>query len=240
MMMAQFALTLRNVQLFVELRQANRNLQHLTSRLISAQEEERRRISLELHDEAGQYLTALKLSLSVTRDLIPIEQEKARNQCEAAIQLTTTTMDKLRSLAHMLRPPALDMIGLDEAIKDSCNLAARQSGIQIDYNGLVEDCLPEPIQITIFRMVQEGLTNIVRHSNASQAAVRIFKRADTLIVEIQDNGCGFNRGSATQSRGLGLIGMQERLDAVGGKLSISSQPGNGTRLVTTIPFKGVP
>lgn len=237
----QFALALRNALLIIELRKANEMLQHLASCLISAQEEERRRISLELHDESGQYLTALKLNLAQVLKRIPQESTAARQQCQSAIELTVLTHDRIHSLARTLRPPALDMMDLNSSIKDLCYLATGQSGIQVEYSGSETAGLPNYIQTTLFRLAQEGLTNIVKHSHAACAKITLENEPGFVEIKIEDDGCGFVPWSknADQQQGIGLIGMKERLDAVGGTLSIQSDRTHGTQLLARIPIKEV-
>jgi signal transduction histidine kinase len=222
-----------------ELKQRNEALRSLAARLVSAQEDERRRISLELHDEAGQLLTALKLSLAVIQAELPVDQARLHGQIGEAIALTETTMEELRTLAYHLRPAALDAIGLDQTLRDHCQRLAKQSGIPINYQGASLDDLPGFIQISLYRVIQEALTNILKHAHASQVLVSLQGDAETIFLQISDNGRGFTPPAgfaAPPDGGLGLIGMRERMEAIGGEIEIDSRPGHGTRLSGRIPL----
>ena len=219
-----------------KLRQYNQRLRYLTTKLVSAQEDERRRLSMELHDEAGQSLTALKLNLALVR--AHLSSSELIGQIEAAINLTETTMDRLRSLAHNLRPPALDALGLDQTLGDYCQRIARQSGIRVAYNCVDLPSLPEHFQISLFRVLQEALTNIIKHAEAGHVDVFLHQEQGMVVLEVRDDGVGFDPSSVLKGkdRGIGLQGIEERMEALGGSVKISSQPGQGTRLLAEVPF----
>jgi signal transduction histidine kinase len=211
----------------------------LASHLVSAQEDERRRISLELHDEAGQALTALKLNLAMLQDELPGELDHTRSKIREAIALTEKTMGDLRSLAYNLRPPAIDAVGLSQTLQDYCQRVARQAGIQVIYKDRLRLDLPSYFQLSIYRVVQEALTNIVKHACATRVEVRLENDAEQIVVSVADNGRGFSaQASSLQvSKGLGLIGIQERMEALGGVFEITSQNGGGTELTARIPIQ---
>jgi PAS domain S-box-containing protein len=234
------ALLIKNAQLMEQLRTANERLLNLTSRLVSAQEDERRRISLELHDEAGQSLTALKLSLALIQAELPEASESVQAQIREAIALTEKTMNDLRALAHNLHPPAIEAVGLSQTLHDYCMRLARQTGIEITYRDNHLGNLPAHIQISIYRVVQEALTNIVKHSGATRVDVRLDNDAEKIRLKVTDNGRGFISGQpeTTENKpGLGLTGIHERMQALGGSLEILSQQGRGTQLITRIPLQ---
>lgn len=233
-------LLIKNAQLLEQLQAANQRLLSLTSHLVSAQEDERRRISLELHDEAGQALTALKLSLAMIQSELPGECQGIQAQVREAIGLTEKTMNELRLLAHNLHPPAIDTVGLSQTLRDYCQRVSRQSGIEILYRDSQLNHLPGQIQISLYRVVQEALTNIVKHSGASRVEVQMESDAESIRVKVTDNGRGFSPDQThafAAPKGLGLIGIHERLEALGGTLKIETHPGEGTQLITQIPLQ---
>lgn len=224
-----------------ELREANTRLQRLASSLVSAQEDERRRISLELHDEAGQFLTALQLSLNQIQRQLKESSPLLAAELQEAQQLTDTLINQLRNLAHQLRPPAIDVVGLNQALEDYCRKIARQSGIAISYSGSNASSLPGYVQLSLYRAVQEALTNVIKHAHASQVSVQLKVEADHTQLVIADNGCGFESPDpAASAKGIGLAGMKDRIEAVGGWLRITSRPGAGARLDIRIPRQDYP
>jgi PAS domain S-box-containing protein len=233
-------LLIKNAQLLEKLRTANERLLNLTSHLVSAQEDERRRISLELHDEAGQALIALKLNLAMLQAELPGDLNDVKSQIGEAISLTEQTMEDLRALAHNLRPPAIDAVGLSQTLFDYCQRVARQTGIQVTFQDSLLPDLPSHIQISIYRVIQEALTNIVKHSGASWVQVRLNNDLENILVCVTDNGRGFSNQHSNHpdiSKGLGLIGIQERMEALGGSFEIVSHGGAGTQLVASIPIQ---
>jgi signal transduction histidine kinase len=149
-------------------------------------------------------------------------------------------MEDLRALAHNLRPPAIDAVGLSQTLFDYCQRVARQTGIQVTFQDSLLPDLPSHIQISIYRVIQEALTNIVKHSGASWVQVRLKNDPENILVYVTDNGRGFSNQHSNQpdiSKGLGLIGIQERMEALGGSFEIVSQGGVGTQLVASIPLQ---
>jgi signal transduction histidine kinase len=222
-----------------ELRVANARLRALTRNIVTTQEEERRRVSRELHDEAGQALIALKLSLQTVRDDLSPTGDGQHQRLEEAVLLADKTLEQIRLLAHDLRPPALDAAGLDAALEGLCREFARRTQIQVDFCG-VHLLNPGPATICLYRFLQEALTNAVRHGHATAIQVRLEKDADHAYLTVTDNGRGFDPSRVFSNqphpKSLGLIGMQERLDSVGGWLEIDSQPGHGARLIAHVPL----
>jgi signal transduction histidine kinase len=236
----QLALILRNAQLFEQVRAGQARLRYLTERLVSAQEDERHRISLELHDDAGQALTALSLRLALIQKNLPPDSEGINQQLSELISITSETMDRIRTIAHDLRPPALDAVGLNQAMEDLCQGVNNQSDMQVVYRGIELDDMPDYFQINLYRVLQEALTNVIKHAQASQTIVRLDTKDDTINLSITDDGIGFvnnpnpPRGEAS---GIGLPGIQERIEALGGTLEIISQPGHGTSLLVQVPWR---
>jgi signal transduction histidine kinase len=222
-----------------ELEEANLRLQNLATCLVSAQEDERRRISMELHDEAGQFLTALGLNLDLIRAEIETQSPSLVNLISEAKHITETIMSKLRSLAHDLRPPAIDTVGLSQALQDHCRKISRQTKLDVCFSAIAAANLPKHIQLSLYRVVQEALTNAIKHANASRIDISLESDAEYATLSVEDDGCGFNlpRELTPDSMGgIGLLGIEDRIEAIGGSLTISTQPGKGTSLFVKIPL----
>jgi two-component system NarL family sensor kinase len=211
-------------------------LRLLTDRLVSSQEDERMRISRELHDGAGQALTSLKISLDLTRGRLPADQAALRQTLGDLGALAGETMESLRLLAHDLRPPGLDTFGLNVALDGLCHDFARRTGLSVIYEGIETPGLRTAVALSIYRLVQEALTNIAKHAEARSVMVKLSHSGDLLHLAIIDDGKGFLIASNEQQPvGIGLVGMQERTDLLGGALEIDTAPGRGTRLTAHIP-----
>lgn len=238
----QAGIAMRGARLFGEVCRGQERLRLLTRTIVSAQEEERRRVSRELHDEAGQLLTALKLSLEMLReDLLAARDdttvfEAGQQQLASAISLSERTMAHIRGLVHNLRPTALDDLGLNSALDGLCHDFAQRRVMSVRFHQEVDDALllPDSVQIVAYRFLQEALTNVSKHARASEVQVVLREVAGDVCLSIEDNGVGFEIDPATE--GIGLLGMRERLESIGGKLEIFSEPSNGTRLVAWIPM----
>ena len=241
-MSTPLALMIRNSQLLQELGAANARLRNLAAWLVSAQEDERHRISLELHDEAGQFLTALKLSLNMIEAELDGVSQPLKIQMIEANRLTEAIIDKLRTLAHDLRPPGLDTVGLHQALKDYCQRVSKQAGFAIQYRGMEAVGLPAHIQTSLYRMAQEALTNIVKHAHAQQVEVKLEFDAEQVSLDVWDDGCGFELPpdpAIQMVGGIGLLGIHDRMEAIGGVFKVDSQPGRGTHLSAHIPLQEV-
>ena len=224
------------------LRTSEARLKTLAQQLVAAQEEERQRLSRELHDEAGQALTALKISLDLTAEETSTDHLQLRDRIVEAARLANRTMEHLRLLAHGLRPPALDAVGLNYTLEDLCRDFSTRTRLVIDYNGKDLPTLPEEATISLYRFLQEALTNVARHANAKNVRVTLEADGKTASLVVEDDGQGFDVHRVwTESRylaGKGLLGMRERIELLGGQLEIESQPGEGTRVVAHFPMKG--
>ncbi len=218
-----------------ERREAQRG--ELLRRVVAAQEAERQRIARELHDATGQALTALGLGLrSAGRGL---DSKPAAGQMRDLERLTANTLDELRHLIADLRPSHLDDLGLAAALRwYATDLRARgQLDVQVSLAG-DERSLPSPIQIALFRVAQEALTNVAKHSGTRQAALQLCFGPHDVVLEIRDDGCGFDPLSqAGEDRpAWGLLGMQERAALLGGECRVESRPGAGTQVRVSIPY----
>jgi PAS domain S-box-containing protein len=233
------AIAIQNARLFDQVRAGQDQLRRLTRQVVTAQEEDRRRVSRELHDEAGQALTALKINLELLEADLPAESIGLRQSLSEAIALTDATMDEMRRLAHTLRPPALDAVGLNPTLEDLCREFARRTHLSVEYVGTELPALPDAVTICFYRVLQESLTNAARHARADQIRVALRHDVHGISLSVEDNGQGFDPGevisSSNQDGGIGLLGMRERLELLGGWLQIDARPGRGTHLVACIP-----
>jgi len=201
---------------------------------MSLQEEERRRLARELHDEVGQSLTALNSYLWLADRALPASPDVAREHGREARRLTSKTLATIRELSQLLRPSVLDDLGLGPSLETLVESFERRHGIPVvaDVSTLPER-LGEQTETAIYRIVQEALTNVERHARASQAWVRAGMDGSRLFVEIADDGVGFPP-PGTGRRGLGLIGMHERARALGGSVRLQ----NGTRTIVRLELPG--
>lgn len=244
---SQAGLAIENAQLFDSQRRARlvaevqrERLKVLTDRLVTAQEEERLRISRELHDEAGQALTSLKISLDLLQNTLRPDQVDLRAKLADLSVLTGATMDNLRTLAHDLRPPGLDAFGLNVALEGLCHDFAARTGLVVRYAGTELADLPTAVALSLYRFAQEALTNIAKHADAQYVDVRLARETSALSLTIADDGRGFAHDVMAGQGGVGLVSMQERTDLLGGVLDIDTNPGQGTRLTARIPIDIAP
>ncbi|MBX3011443.1 MAG: GAF domain-containing sensor histidine kinase [Caldilineaceae bacterium] len=241
---APLALALQNAKLFRQVHTGEQQLRLFAGKLVYAQEEERQRIARELHDEAGQALTALKVALQTLQENLQDARPAYRHQLRAAIQLTTRTMERIHRLAYDLRPPELDTLGLDVALESLCAEVAQHTDLMIHYSGMDLSHLSDAASISFYRFVQEALTNVVKHAAATEVDVELQATSSQVWVRVADNGQGFQSpfiaGAPVTGQGLGLVGMQERFHALKGAVAIHSVPGQGTTLTATVQLEENP
>jgi signal transduction histidine kinase len=224
------------------LQEANLRLQSLSSRMLEVQESERRHIARELHDEIGQALTAVKLHLqSALRRGGP----ESRPPLEECVQITDQALEQVRNLSLNLRPSQLDDLGLVAALRWQIGRQTAASGLDTEFQAdELSERLEPALETACFRFVQEAMTNIVRHAQARHAWIEARRKDDRLRVSVRDDGKGFDVATATReaiARGsLGLLGMQERVGLAGGRLNVSSRPGEGTTIVAEFPLRFAP
>ena len=237
---AQISGAIANSKLFEELEEGRERMRWLTRQVVTAQEEERHRVSQELHDEAGQALTALKITLDLLHSDLQLPPGPLREQIESATDLADNTMENIRLLARGLRPPELDAVGLDGTLEGFCREFAELTRLSIDYAGLEIPGLPDTVNISMYRFVQEALTNVAKHAQANRVLVELRRDADTVSLSVTDDGRGLVPSIETPEspypKGIGLLGMQERFEVLGGRLEIKSKPGEGTRLAAYVPW----
>lgn len=212
----------------------------LLNRLISVQEEERRRLAREIHDELGQLLTGLSLNLKLCQEAIPNDVEDAHDRLVKATTLVRHTIEQAHHLIADLRPTVLDDYGLMLALQEELHqrLAPLDIAIHLDAVGDVEQ-LPPDVATTAFRIVQEAITNIIRHASAQQVRVRLQNTAEGLAVTVEDDGVGLRDtlDGARSNQALGILGMEERARALGGSLQVSSIEPHGTGLQFYLPAR---
>jgi signal transduction histidine kinase len=219
-------------------------LQNLSQRLLKVQDEERRRVARDLHDSTGQTLTALKMGVAV------LEQKLKQNQCTSdalseIAALADQALQEIRTTSYLLHPPLLDEAGFNSAAQWYVDGFGKRSGIKVNLDlATKRERLPITIETALFRVLQESLTNVHRHSGALEVNIRFQYQAETVMLEIRDCGRGMptellNRlREASSETGVGLAGMRERLNELNGKLEIESD-GHGTSIRAIVPLPAV-
>lgn len=233
--------TLSSGEDITERKQAEEELRRLSGKLLRLQDEERRRIGRELHDSTGQDLVALATMLGQLKDSIPSVERKSRRLFSECKALAERSIREVRTLSYLLHPPVLDRAGLEDAIRDYVKGFSERSGIQVELELSPRlGRMPRDVELTLFRVVQESLTNIQRHSGSQQARIRIHRNLD-LSLEISDFGRGVSasvqkeKGEPGFEVGVGIPSMQERVKLIGGRLEIDSTS-HGTSVRVTIPL----
>jgi signal transduction histidine kinase len=213
--------------------EANAALQHLNETL----ESQVKRIASALHDEAGQLLAVVHLKLEDVSRTLPAE---VREQLQGVRQVLDQIESQLRGLSHELRPPALDDQGLLPALEDLASVVFRRTGLRVAVESAQYQRCSQKIETVLYRVIQEALTNASRHARARLVRVQLSREGQIVCCSIQDDGIGFNSedvSSGRARRGLGLIGIRERLQILGGACEIQSTPGQGTKLNVKLPVE---
>ena len=223
-----------------ELELSHERLRALSRRLFEVQEEERRRLARDLHDDVGQALTALKIQLeSLARG--GAGELAARSRVEECVDTVQHMLERVRQLSLSLRPPQLDDLGLAAALRSHIDRQARVAGLQAHFE--TEEApreLPPDTETACFRVAQEAITNVLRHARARNVWLRLFTANGRLAISVRDDGRGFDldsvRERAANGSSLGLVGMEERMALAGGSFELRSAPGQGTVLLATFPL----
>jgi signal transduction histidine kinase len=216
-----------------ELVESRTQLSDLSARLLEAQEEERRSISRELHDEVGQSLGALLVDVGRLAADIPPEDSAARERLKRVKELAEGSVNSVRNIALLLRPSMLDDLGLVAALEWLAREVSRRGEMEVEVEASgVSKSLPEDYKTCIYRVVQEALNNAQKHSGGHNARVRVEQANGQIVIRIHDDGRGFE---ATRTRGMGLLGMEERLTRLKGTLRVESAPGAGTTVEARLP-----
>lgn len=227
--------------LYRQLREREEWRGQLLRKVISAQEEERKRIARELHDETSQALTALAVGLETALATLP--PGGSRERLEEARALAVRTLEDVHRLIFDLRPSVLDDLGLLSAIRwyADRHLAPLGIAVRCEFSGL-DRRLPPQVETALFRAVQEAVTNIAKHAQAETVLIQCALREGTLTIEVEDDGKGFDpsslAGPVRAGRGLGLLGIRERVELLGGTVQIESSPGRGARIALRVPVPG--
>ena len=212
----------------------------LQRQMATVQEEERRRIARDLHDQTGQLLAGLALAVKAVGLNGPLPPAAA--ECLAEVKRMANELgEQVHDLAVRLRPTALDDTGLWSALSELTTQWSSRSGVPVDLQtvGIEEGRLPEEVETAVYRVVQEALTNVAKHAEASQVSVVVSRRQDHVTAIVEDDGHGFEPEAVSQGR-LGLVGMRERVEQVGGQLDIESSPGHGTTILVRLPVAPTP
>lgn len=226
----------------LELRDRERTRLQLLRKVIRAQEDERKRIARELHDETGQSLTALAVRLDVAQRAAA-DTPAGPAVAEARV-LASRSLDEIHRLMHDLRPSVLDDLGLCAGLRWFADRRLARHGVSVRFEvSSLPDRLPPELETALFRAAQEALTNIERHARAEHVLVQCSMQEGALTLEIEDDGEGFEPAAMVpqpgDARGLGLLGMRERVELFGGTVTIDSAPGSGTRVVISVPAAGI-
>jgi PAS domain S-box-containing protein len=238
----QTATAIKKFELAQEVEEKRRNLERLSSEMIRLEEKQRQTVAGELHDSVGQSLTALRINLDFTEGLIPSEQEELKSRIRQTSELVANTMQEIRDIEQNLRPRVLDDLGLISALRWFTKSFSQQVSIPVSFksHGSIRRLTPD-LQITIYRIAQEGLSNIAKHSKATQASVDLKVEGAVCVLQLEDNGIGFDSAKAQRStdskKAFGIFNIRERVSLLGGKLEILSDKGEGTTLRVTIPVR---
>ncbi len=225
---------------YAEVARAKREMEHLSARLLETEEESRRWLARELHDEIGQTLAVLEIELSHAHSLTNETQPAIRDRLRRARDLAEKTVQTVRNISLLLRPALLDDLGLVPALQWLLEDFERRSGVTCEFSEEgVQDLLPDPVKTCVYRVTQEALHNCEKHSGASQVRVTACQSEGQVCVEIEDNGRGLELNAKAmpwRNAGLGILGMRERAARVGGVLTLESSPGRGMRIGLRIPL----
>ena len=209
-------------------------LHQLSEKLVETQEEERRSIARELHDEIGQSMSALLVDLGNAAAIAPEAGTQLKDRLESAKKIAETAVSAVRNMALLLRPSMLDDLGLAPALNWQAREVSRRTGMRVDVSAEnLPDVLPDEHRTCVYRIVQEALHNAARHANAKSVTVRLGLEPGELVLAVEDNGRGFDPAS---TRGLGLLGMEERVRNMKGVFKIESAPGRGTAIRVRLPL----
>jgi signal transduction histidine kinase len=228
--------TITRLNRYRTLMEQRENMREMAERVVTAQERERRHISRELHDDLGQALTTHMLALRDLQSDLTLPVENVSGRLQSLYDQASEILGKVRSLAHNLRPPVLDTLGLKVAMQTYCAEFSRRTGLPVIFEA--DDnlpVLPDIYNISLYRVLQEALTNIVKHAEASQVWADLTLEDRTINLTVQDNGRGFVE-EKIQSKGIGLTGLRERMTLAGGRFNISSSPVRGTVVLAQFPI----
>lgn len=235
-----FALGLQHALLQQREMVARTRLTELAQRALIDQEEERKHVSRELHDQAGQSLTAIIMNLELLQSDLSGQSQTLVDRTRESVAAAREAVQSIRALVRQLRLPVLDMLGFDAAVNQLCQDYRRRHHLDIQLRSAPTGGLPDALALTLYRFIQEGLTNVVRHASASHVTIELTRRRHELVVKLRDDGKGFDADRVirkdSRSARFGLVGMQERLELAGGTMEIKTEPGKGTLLCARVPL----
>jgi len=215
--------------------ESRRELEELSARMESAQEEERRTISRELHDEVGQTLGLLLLEVGQVAKLVPATDQIVQGQIARIKSTAEGAVKTIRDIALLLRPPMLDDLGLIPALEWQAREVSRRSNLEVAVDAEeMPEKLSDELKVCIYRVVQEALNNAAAHSGAKNAKLSVARKGESIQVRVEDDGRGFD---SSRTRGMGLLGMEERVRRLNGALSVRSAPGQGTTVTAELPVR---
>jgi signal transduction histidine kinase len=221
---------------YQEVVEARRQLEQLSARLVQVQEDERRKLSRDLHDEVGQTLSAVLVELrNLSAESAIRSDEQSAGHVETVKTLVENSVRVVRNMALLLRPSMLDDLGLVPALRWQAREVSKRTSMEVSVAAeLASDDLPDEFKTCIYRVVQEALHNCSGHAHATRVQIRVQQQPGRLALSIQDDGQGFD---VRQTKGLGLLGIEERAARLGGKCEIHSEPGSGTIVAIELPFR---
>jgi len=240
----QLGIAIEQAKLYKRFNESRKRYQTLLRQMITIQEEERKRIARELHDETSQQLTALALNLQALIEMMEmgdVKDTEIKAMLKRTHNITVQASTEVGRLIRELRPTLLDTLGLPAAIRNlaETNLASKGIHVTTEFKGMEQRRLSTETELTLFRVAQEAMSNIVRHSEAKKVVVRLECNTNECTLCIEDDGKGFNVGEITRiekdGRGAGLFGIRERVGAVGGEAYVESQPGKGAKAIAKVP-----
>ncbi|HKX30857.1 MAG TPA: sensor histidine kinase [Blastocatellia bacterium] len=212
-------------------------LRDLGGRLISVQEEERRRIACELHDDLSQRMALLSIELEQLAQQVPRRQAQLHMAIGDLLAKAREISSDIHRLAYQLHPARLEHFGLERAVKGLCDELARRHEYQIEFHHHgFPAILPREMMLCFYRVAQESLSNVIKHSGSREARVVLERMEQSICLSVSDLGRGFDPESDQAQRGLGLLSMRERVRCIGGDLSIYSQPFSGTQIIVLVPL----
>ncbi len=235
----QASVAIQNAWLFDQVRAGQERMQMLSRRLVDGQEKERSYVARELHDEAGQALVSLMLEIGALKK-DAADSEAVLNHVKWLEENTAAVLENLHNLAMDLRPPTLDHLGLVAALRQYIETVTEQNKINIKFEALgLEKRLPKEVEVSLYRIALEAMTNVVRHAHATQMDVLLEKEKERIVLLVEDNGQGFEPGSKHEEEHLGLAGMRERAEMIGAELTVESELGRGTTVQLVLPNQNV-
>ena len=222
-----------------QLEKTNAELRLLSARVMSLQDDERRRLARELHDGIGQYLAAIKMSCDIAR--AKLDSEGGENPMDDTVELLDRCISEVRTMSHLLHPPLLEEIGLDSAVPWFVDGFMQRSGIQVHLEkSTFKKRVPQAAEVALFRVLQESLTNIHRHSGSKDAKITLRVENDIVVLRVEDHGVGFSAENGSLMKpGVGIASMRERLRELGGELRVTSSA-RGTVVEAVLPLHGLP